>query len=265
MQNVMIGCDPEMFVTDGMEIVHSIGIIGGTKSAPLKVGHGALQEDNVLLEFNTDPTDVPELFLQYIRETQSSASDRIRSFGLRIVPNQSSHIYPSMEGFPDSAFEFGCTPDYNGLTGEVNPSPTSVNPNLRTAGGHVHIGWDHFATVTPELQGRVGVMCDYFLGLPSLLKDSDDLRRELYGKACAIRYKPYGVEYRTLSNFWIWNDDDVKWVFHQAQAAYNAAVSYGDLLMSLIPPQDVQRVINTNDRAAATAMLEVIENATQSH
>lgn len=44
---------------------------------------------------------------------------------------------------------------------------------------------------------------DLFLGVPSVLMDEGEERKQLYGKAGAHRPKPYGVEYRTLSNFWI--------------------------------------------------------------
>lgn len=265
MQLARIGSDPEMFVSDGFNIGHAIGMIGGTKQQPLVVRRGALQEDNVLLEFNTDPTDQEGEFLECIREVMQQASDRIMYLGLELVPNVSSHVYPMsvLSEFPPLAFTFGCTPDFNALTGDKNPAPAAADPGLRTAGGHVHIGWDHLGTVTKEDQEKVGVMCDYFLGLPSLMMDDDDQRRELYGKACAIRYKPYGVEYRTLSNFWIWEDSTVLWAFRQAQKAYNAALSYGELLRALVPPQDVQVAINTNDRALAKAMLEVLDNAEQ--
>src|SRR3546814_15106496 len=46
---------------------------------------------------------------------------------------------------------------------------------------------------------------DWYLGLWSLGKDKDKVRRSLYGKAGACRIKPYGVEYHVLSNFWIKN------------------------------------------------------------
>lgn len=260
---VLIGSDPEMFVRNMGGIDHAIGRVGGSKQNPLVVNCGALQEDNVLLEFNTDPTDMESIFLKNIREVMKQAEDRMMFQGLELAPNVSSHVYESMSGFPDSAFVFGCDPDYNALTGDKNPTPAAADPNLRTAGGHIHLGWGHLGTVTKEDQQKVGVMCDYFLGLPSLLMDTDDRRRELYGKASAVRFKPYGVEYRTLSNFWIWNDDTVLWAFRQAQKAYVAALSYGELLRAVAAPEDVQRAINTNDRAMARAIIEALQDAEQ--
>jgi len=56
-------------------------------------------------------------------------------------------------------------------------------------------------------------MMDLYLGVPSVLMDKGELRKQLYGKAGAYRMKPYGVEYRTLSNFWIFSDTTIGWVW----------------------------------------------------
>lgn len=260
-QLALIGSDPEVFVVDfNQKVSHCIDMLGGSKAYPRVVFGGAVQEDNVLFEFNTDPTVDPEEFVKRIRDVLEQGQELLDPYGLRLKLGQSSHVYDSMVGFPEKAFEFGCTPDYNAFTGQQNPVPSSVNPNLRTAGGHVHIGWSHFGEVTKAIQEQVGCMCDYMLGLPSLLEDDDDLRRELYGKPGAIRYKPYGVEYRTLSNYWISSDELIREIHTRAQLAYDRRDSLS-LLQQLIPQSEVQQAINSNDRTTAIAMLKVMENA----
>ena len=255
----LIGADPEVFVSRGPNIVHCIGLLGGTKESPVPVMGGALQEDNVLFEFNVDPSADANEFLSNIRMVLDQGANVLRMHMLKLTPGVSSHVYNPevMASFPEKAFEFGCTPDYNAYGGVVNPSPSAVNECLRTAGGHVHIGFGHLSDVTKEQQERVGMMCDYLLGLPSLLEDNDELRRELYGKPGAIRYKSYGVEYRTLSNYWIWDDATVTLIHERAQRAYDMRHRLEEL-QALIPQADVQAAINNNDRAAATAMLSLI-------
>jgi hypothetical protein len=265
MSKVTVGADPEMFVQKDGRIVHAIGLVGGTKDRPFVVPCGALQEDNVLLEFNIDPVSEESDFVHHINFVMEQSGILMSQHDMDLCPKVSSHIYEENDlfTFPDSAFQFGCTPDYNALTGEPNESPSAENQCLRTAGGHVHIGFADYLgrPITKQDQNTVGLMCDYYLGLPSLLMDDDNLRRELYGKASAIRYKSYGVEYRTLSNFWIWEESTIRWAYQQAIRAVQDMGRFGEL-QGIIPIQEVQRVINDNDRVAAKAMLEVLD-ATQ--
>lgn len=258
---VLIGADPECFVQEGITISHCIGLLGGNKDFPRKVEFGAVQEDNVLFEFNVDPCSSAEELVHHIRAVMMQGADILSDYDLRFKPGVSSHVYPSLEGFPERAFEFGCTPDYNALTNTENPRPSATEQNLRTAGGHVHIGFP--VTVTAELQRNVIIACDYLLGLPSLLEDKDTRRRELYGAAGACRFKPYGVEYRTLSNYWIWSDELIEAVYSRAVAAFelgNNPVKFAKV-QALVSPQEVQECINTGDVAKARAYMEVIQNA----
>jgi len=47
------------------------------------------------------------------------------------------------------------------------------------------------------------------------------MRRELYGKAGAMRPKPYGWEYRSLSNFWVFIPEFTSWIWNATQASLN--------------------------------------------
>jgi hypothetical protein len=120
---------------------------------------------------------------------------------------------------------------------------------MRTAAGHIHIGWtedqDCYDKEHYTLAARIARQCDYYLGVNSLLWDKDDTRRSLYGKAGAFRPKPYGVEYRVLSNRWLTSDDLIAWVFTAAKQAVTDAFAgfwaedkYGNL---------AQEIINNNE------------------
>lgn len=261
---VLIGADPECFVSDGPNVVHCIGLLGGSKDSPFMVIDGAVQEDNVLFEFNVNPTADSAVFAQRIRRVMEQGSMLLDNYGLTLRPNLSSHVYDNMDTFPEKAFEFGCTPDYNAMTGEVNPRPSAENLMLRTAGGHVHIGYDHLVTVTDRLSRDVINACDYVLGLRSLLEDTDTQRRELYGKAGACRLKSYGCEYRTLSNYWIWDEGLIQSIHQRAQEAFEWAYTGRlALIQSLVSQEDCQNAINTNDVTLAKAYLEIISHATK--
>lgn len=256
----LIGADPEAFVNDGDVVWHCINKLGGSKDKPRPVDGGGLQEDNVLFEFNVDPTADAAEFAATINKVLDQGRVVLIDSGLFLSPNLSSFAYDNMEGFPEKAFEFGCTPDYNGYTGQVNPKPAAANPNLRTAGGHVHIGYSHLDTVTERKSRDIVCMCDYLLGLPSLLEDNDSKRRELYGKAGACRLKSYGPEYRTLSNYWIWDDALIQTVHQRAQKAYDDVAKL-PLYQALVSQEECQRIINENDVVAAKAALEVFRHA----
>jgi hypothetical protein len=56
-------------------------------------------------------------------------------------------------------------------------------------------------------------LMDRYLGVPSLGWDKDQIRRKTYGKAGNCRVKEYGVEYRALSNAWLFEPTIMRYVF----------------------------------------------------
>lgn len=98
---------------------------------------------------------------------------------------------------------------------------------------------------------------DFFLGIPSLLLDNDKERRKLYGKAGAYRTPHYGVEYRTLSNFWMRDKKLVEWVFNQTYEALEF-VRAGFTLTNYLGYDEtkIRDIINNNDIDAARDLCE---------
>lgn len=238
-----LGADPELFLVDAAGgLVSAVGRIGGSKAypRPLPIGKGfAVQEDNVALEYNIPASDSSAAFQKNINKVMKHLREMIAAQGLSFSTSSASS-FPDAELATPQAQEFGCDPDYNAWTLEVNPKPAAEDKNLRSCGGHVHIGTD--ITDIPALIRR----CDLFLGVGSVLQDNGELRKQLYGKAGAFRGKPYGGEYRTLSNYWVFDSAYIDWVWKNTARALDS--------MQLPVEEDRETIldaINNNNKEAA--------------
>ncbi len=235
-----LGADPEVFVAirarqhEGLissraktgDPVPVCGLIGAGKHNPkpiqgLSTGF-AVQEDNVALEYNIPPAATRSQFQDYIKLGLYQSLKEVKIPGIEKTGKQvsfsnlSAFVFDADALVHPSAQVFGCDPDFNAWTKEQNKKPALKGryKNLRSCGGHIHVETDK----DPYLVGRA---MDLFLGVPFTLWEgpAGELRRKLYGKAGAIRVKKYGVEYRSLSNRWIFNDTLVGWVWDQTEKA----------------------------------------------
>lgn len=250
---VTIGADPEFFVSIKGELVSAHGLVGGTKEAPLPVDKGAVQVDGMALEFNIDPSDKLQDFSYNIHTVLK---------GMRkLIPEEYDFEFKPTAEFgkeyidkqPEKAKELGCEPDYCAYSGKVNEKPDG-DLGFRTAAGHVHIGIDRDLDEMEER--KLVILCDLLIGVPSLLRDSDNKRRELYGKAGCYRSKPYGVEYRTLSNFWLSRDDDQAFIFNRAVKAAELLDKFEEVVGGwenslVLSYTDVEDIINKSKTSDA--------------
>ena len=237
----LIGADPEFFIKKKYGgYASAVGLIGGSKWEPKKIdedGH-AILEDNVAVEFNIKPASSFDEF----RSSIHKVLDHIRG----ILPGyefskESAVSFPQEELMTPEAQMFGCEPDFDAWRECVNEKPCAEDKNLRSAGGHIHVGSD-LAINNPVAVIRA---MDLFLGVPSTQLDAGTLRRELYGKAGCFRAKSYGAEYRTLSNFWIFDDSLIQWAFDGTQRALEF-VEKGNTI-DVADGYRIQRCINTNN------------------
>lgn len=238
----LIGADPEFFLKKKYGgYASAVGLIGGSKWEPKKLdedGH-AILEDNVAVEFNIKPASTFDEF----RSSIHKVLDHLRG----ILPGyefskESAVSFPKEELATPEAQMFGCEPDFDAWKMAPNMKPHAADENLRSAGGHIHVGSD-IAVANPL--GVIRAM-DLFLGVDSTRLDSGTLRRELYGKAGCFRPKPYGAEYRTLSNFWIFDDKLIQWAFDGTQRALEFVEQGNE-----ISDEDgylIQRCINNNNK-----------------
>lgn len=228
---IKVGADPELFTRSketGL-FVSAHNMLSGTKENPTPVRRGALQIDGTALEFNIDPALSCDEFVNNIAEVRAQMAEAVEEFNVDIVAEPVAEFDPEyFRKLPARAVELGCNPDFNAWDLEPNPMP-DAEVMFRTGSGHIHVGWgegfnidsdDHFmACINATRQ------MDYYVGLASLMWDPDNRRRELYGKAGAMRPKPYGFEYRVASNMWLRSEALQRFV-------YNATVKAMDDLMA---------------------------------
>lgn len=248
---VLIGSDPEMFLYSEslFKYIPVCGLVGGTKEEPLPItdkGH-AIQEDNVAIEFCIPPCKTVDEFVDNINFVKEYIDDTILKPKGLTSKCVASAIFDEDDLLSPQAAHFGCTPSYNAWTGETMAVERN-NPFLRTTGGHIHIGY-----ANPEVHTSIELIkaMDLFLGLQSVLLDDDTARRQMYGKAGDYRLKKYGVEYRSLSSFWLQTDELKRWVFENTLKAINF-VNIGGFIGN---PDDIQFAINNCDKEKATEIL----------
>jgi hypothetical protein len=225
----LIGCDPEVFVTNEKgEFVSAYGMIPGTKTEPLKVRNGMVQVDGMALEFGIDPAANKRDFVYRVNDVLTQLKEMLPE-GHNLSISSIAQFSPEvMAAQPEEALELGCDPDYNAYTLDKNPRPNLPIPTIRSAGGHVHIGWGiGFPTTDPkhvEACAALAAEMDYYLGAASLAWDKDALRRSIYGAAGAFRPKPYGMEYRSGSNQWLKSDELIGFIYDTTITAVHSLV-----------------------------------------
>lgn len=209
LEGFTFGADPELFIfgPDGNP-VSAEGIIPGSKEAPHAVEFGAVQRDGLAAEFNINPANNFRDFNRNVSAVMGQLTAMLpNGHTLKAVPSVRFTEKIFLAAAPD-AVELGCSPDYNAWNQTVNAPPSvEHDPFLRCAGGHLHIGWTDNAEIA-DPQHMLNCcdlvkQLDWYLGGWSLKMDNNTERRSLYGRAGACRIKPYGVEYRVLSNFWV--------------------------------------------------------------
>jgi hypothetical protein len=145
----------------------------------------------------------------------------------------------------------GCEPDFNVWEECINePADLSIT-NTRVCGGHLSCGWDN---PTQEQQLDMVKAMDATVGLESVLLDPDTTRKTLYGKAGCFRFREYGIEYRSLSNFWIKTDESLQWAWNTTMKAIDL-VNSGKIEEIKKHGDRIVEAINTNNKELAQELL----------
>lgn len=268
------GADPELFIfdNDALCIVPAIGLIGGTKKRPRPMpdcpsGFG-VQEDNVMLEFNVPSSKTPRNFFNNIivamQQIQRIVSE-IPNRSLSISKQTCEVLFPSEYLQSAKAQEFGCSTEYDAY--EQGRAVESLDPDVlaeddgagwRFGGGHLHLG---YTSAAPPFVAAS--FCDIYLGLPSLSKDKQERRRQYYGRAGRYRPTSYGIEYRTLSNYWIWKEREIEQVANRLDKVMQLLHSPHEEIQRLyaeVPWLDVRHAIDNVDHGLARDLMTYCRN-----
>lgn len=196
------GCDPEFFIEN------TKGEIRGSEEFVPERGPNTTAQvirDGVQVELNPPPQSCRALLARNI-----AGSIRIlevmltKSTDLKLSTKAVVHVEEKyLAKLSEQARALGCTPS-NNAHGTIAITEKDKKTNLRSAGGHIHIG-------IADLQKRCNVeqfvmLLDLFVGNTAVLLDRDPgqaERRKLYGRAGEYRLPAHGLEYRTPSNFWM--------------------------------------------------------------
>lgn len=183
--NFLIGGDPEFPVYDKKlkKYITAENLVKGTKKEPSPIAiDGCFEQlDCVGIEFTLPPAPEYRIYQHIVNKCIKYTNEWL----LKINPNyklafKSSAEYDPIQLESEIANEFGCEPSYSVYRNDVSfrPNPIDIG-NLRSFGYHLHYGWNH-EIPKKDLLNFI-ILNDIFLGFPSIYKDKDNKRREIYG------------------------------------------------------------------------------------
>lgn len=295
-QKISLGCDPEFFFTKDGKVIGSEAIIPkeGLRSGGYDQG-GLTVIDGVQAELHPSPASCREILARGIRDCLITVNSSAGSKGVKVDFRQVVDIEKEeLDKMADENKKFGCSESMNTHKAGINKVTTiSADPLKylkRSAGGHIHMGAPKTVEVrtghTPDGFSTWGTLSnsyfevlknpehlvpilDILVGNTCVMLDTDPAnkeRRKNYGKAGEYRLPSYGLEYRTLSNFWLRGMPLFSFAFGLARQAVNLCQQstdehdYRKELMSLVSMSDIRKAINNNDKELATRNFARIED-----
>lgn len=222
---LLIGTDPEAFLSLDGKFVSAYGVIPGTKAEPYPVEKGAVQVDGLALEFNIDPARTADEFdsnIQTVLDQMTEMVKKVNSrYEIKFVPVAKFDMN-YFKSLPEESKILGCDPDFNAAGTRNQVFDYLTNTPIRTAAGHMHVGFTKDADVTDPvyfedcrfLASQFNMLPPNVLHLGTLPTPEDYERWGYYGAYGAFRPKHYGVELRSFGNWWVPNSDTRKKMFN---------------------------------------------------
>ena len=296
--SLIFGCDPELFFEQNGRVIGAEKVIAEAGLSSKGGNNGcygkdrAFVLDGVQVELNPSPHHCRanlgnELSASFRALKQHLAGMKDITASFRSVVDVDKAELASLS---EKAKVLGCAPSLNMYDKAATVSVNAATYTKRSAGGHIHIGFGEsmyrpIPHIMPHREELVPLL-DVLVGLPSVLVDRDPHaaeRRQVYGRAGEYRLPAHGVEYRTLSNFWLRSYQLMSMVMGLTRLAASV------LLTKLAPPaayycyfpskpwnapatllrsvdlELVREAINTNDLMLAKKAFEPVQAFIRAH
>lgn len=274
-----MGCDPEFFFKDA-----SGKIIGAEKFIPKNgmvhedvngTGDSKFIIDGVQAELNPRPNYCRANLANEIKACMVMLAGEMKARGNGLTADFSRTVIidkDKLMELDEKARMFGCAPSKS-TSKTAGVKIASVDPikyRTRAAGGHIHIGKGTSQPLARALRldaARTVDMLDILCGNTAVLVDRDEgniERRKMYGRAGEYRLPAHGLEYRTLSNFWLTAYPLMSFAFGMARLAVqvmadsNHEALYKEF-MSKVKMRNVHAAINHNDFDTAMDNFQAVE------
>lgn len=282
-----LGCDPEFFFKFKGEIV------GAEKFIPTKGltamqdsrGFGSTQSkfiiDGVQAELNPRPDQCRANLANEIAACFKTLYEELKKRGNDVTADFSRIVEISKENLmqlDEKSRMFGCAPSKTIYKTKAGVKIADVDPTeyrVRAAGGHIHIGTVPFSGYENRIERalttdhkKTVAMLDLICGNTCVLVDRDPgniERRKVYGKAGEFRLPAHGLEYRTLSNFWLTAYPLMSMAFGMARLAVQIVADPNHEMLineftNKVKAKNVRDAINNNDFDLAMDNFSKIEN-----
>jgi hypothetical protein len=224
--------------------------------------------DGVQAEFNVLPNHCRQSFSSNLsvcfRKTAEHiiGKDIVASFAQTVTVDKDE-----MESLSRESQQFGCAPSKNAYGNTKVAIKDASKYYSRSAGGHVHIGYGGSLTVQKVLKNTdiTVPILDIIVGNTCVLLDRDPgniERRKNYGRAGEFRLPKHGLEYRTLSNFWLRSYQTMSLVLALVRFAVSVAGddAVSKELLGLVDIEDIAKAINENDAVLAQKNFDKIKD-----
>lgn len=253
--DVVLGCDPEFFFSRGGAIIGSERILSQSPTTALVI-------DGVQAELNPEPSSCREDLALHISSAMIHLRKHLNQFeGVTasfsgVIEVDSSELAALSEA--SSRLGCGASKNIHRLPSTSLKKIDASTYRVRSAGGHIHFG--RTDDKRPKwLDPSVITLLDIMLGNTCVMLDKgaeQKERRKLYGRAGEYRTPPHGLEYRTLSNFWLRSYPLMSFVMglaRQTLAIKHAGSDHEQALLDCVNLDAITQAINENDHELAGA------------